>query len=196
MPNIDPDAGSVTGPTGPRGLPPVEEEKEEPEINLLALSTISQSEAERALAVLLMGYPSLVEPLDPEVLQAAIGARMAEIGSQIWDKFLEHLAEEKARIRDYLNSPKYHQWLETRSQAYLAKMESQMDVNTPGDTLSEKIRNHILSVWTNAMEGVSSYIRETRDEHGGAAAFMAASFVITAGFIGDYMNIVDVASTE
>jgi hypothetical protein len=53
-----------------------------------------------------------------------------------------------------------------------------------------------VNLWTNTIDGISNYISENRDDNPAATLFVATSFAITATYIGDYLNIVDVASTE
>ncbi len=51
-------------------------------------------------------------------------------------------------------------------------------------------------LWNNLIDATSNLLSNYRDESEDIVPFMAASFVITSSFIGDYMNIVDVASTN
>lgn len=154
---------------------------------------------------------------------AAIGAtvesKFAEIGSEMWDRYAEYLDQQKERIVEYLRSPQCREKLEQQSPAYLAYVER----NTPIDTQSQarnatgyqewlsslpvgmrdqeihRIQNHIdnsVRLWTNVIEGTSHFVSNHRDESAKDVAFMVASYVITAAFIGDYTNIVDIASNH
>lgn len=154
-----------------------------------------------------------------ESVQSAVEAGFAKIGSDIWDRYAEYLEDQKKRIAEYLDSPQYREKVERQSPAYLAYIER----NTPIDTQSqarnatgyqewlstlppaardieinwtdEKI-GHSKDLWNNLIDATSHFLSDYKDEMSDAVPFMAASFVISSTFIGDYMNIVDVASTE
>ncbi len=152
-------------------------------------------------------------------VQSAMASGFAKIGSDIWDAYSEHLEEQKERIAEYLDSPQYRAKIEQQSPAYQAYVER----NTPIDTQSqarnatgyqewlstlppaardveiggvdEKI-GHAKDLWNNFIDGTSKFMSDYRDEIPDAVPFIAASFVISSTFIGDYMNIVDIASTD
>lgn len=152
-------------------------------------------------------------------VQSAMAAGFAKIGSDIWDAYAKHLEEQKVRIAEYLDSPQYRAKIEQQSPAYHAYVER----NTPIDTQSqarnateyqewlstlppaareteinrvdEKI-GHSKDLWNNLIDGTSNFLSDYKDEIPDSIPFIAASFVISSTFIGDYMNIVDVASTD
>lgn len=176
------------------------------------------------MVLYLASYPLLPLPewqggnqnttIDLETVNAIIGEKMAEIGSKMWDKYIDNLEEIKQRIREYLESPRYQVWLAERSPAFIAKVErdtpeemksairSSTEFHTWINSLPPLARedeiNQITAhkIWTNFIDGTSDYIHEQSKDNPEAAAFMVASFVITSAFIGNYMNIVDVASTD
>lgn len=218
-PNIDGSTPiSQMGPTSPIS----EEEGGSGSQNDATVSTLSPSQQEALMVLYLMNAPMLVPPEDPngnysispEAIGAMVATRTAEIGSQMWDSYLEHLAEQKERIKEELESPRYQAWLEQQSPAFIAKIErgtqeqskaavlSSTEYNTwiqnlPATQREEELnRNRAGQLWTDMIGGVSSYIQEAQGTRPEAVAFMAASFVIACTFIGDYMSIVDVSSTN
>lgn len=154
-----------------------------------------------------------------ESIQQAVAAGFAKIGSEIWDSYADYLEEQKKRIAEYLDSPQYQAKIEQNSPAYIAYAER----NTPIDAQSQvrnasgyqewlstlppaardeeiaRVQNTIdnsQGLWNNVIDATSNFLSNYRDELPEAIPFMAASFVITSTFMGDYMNIVDVASTN
>lgn len=157
--------------------------------------------------------------VSPTAIGAAVESKFAEIGSEMWDRYAKYLEQQKERILEYINSPQCREKLELQSPAYLEYLER----NTPIDTQSQarnatgyqewlgslpggmrdeevnRVQNQIdnaIQLWTGVIEGTSHFVSNYRDESIKDVAFMAASYVITAAFIGDYMNIVDVASNH
>lgn len=174
-------------------------------------STISQSLAEALMVQYLMGWPVLKQPEDPSSYQttlqgitAAVGAEMGRIGSEIWDKYLDHLAEEKERIAEYLNSPAFRKYVEERTLSGQVNTELNTNINLKNPImdavdfnqyLNTRI-NAALNLWSGTIDSVSSYIQQNKESNPEASLFVAASFAITSTYIGDYLNIVDVASTS
>lgn len=173
------------------------------------LSTLSQSLAEALLVQLLPAWPVLQHPDNEgansiDGINAAFGAEFARIGSEMWDGYLDHLEEQKARIADYLNSASFRTFMEDRTMRgqVHAELSTNIDTESPVRNatefnmyLSSRIQN-ATDLWSNTIDGVSNFIRENRDDNPAAALFIATSFAITSTYIGDYLNIVDVASTD
>ena len=183
---------SIGGSPQVGGVP--KQEEEQPKINLFAGSTIAASQAEQAMKAFLSGYPNLVAPMDPETAKLAVGAQMSRVGLSMWDIWSEGNAKIQQEIKDYLKSPKYAQWLQLRSPAERSKIEDLLDVNIPGDTLAEKVQNNILSIWTNAIEGMNTFVRKNKDASLGALVFLPGSFIVTWGLVGVPVNILNIAS--
>lgn len=204
--NIDPNSiGPVQGPNFV--APPAAGEEEETHDPLA--STLSQSLAEALLVQLLPGWPVLQPPDDNgsysmDGINAMIGSKFAKIGSEMWDRYLDLLEEQKERIKEYLNSPSYRQFVEESTMRGQVHEELNTNIDTKSAVHSTSEHNLYLNsriinatdLWSNTIDGVSSYIRENRDDNPTAALFVVASFAITSTYIGDYMNIVDVASTD
>jgi hypothetical protein len=197
-------------------------------IDILMSSSIAQSPEQAVMLLYAMGIPVLPRPsedgafswtVNNTTLESVVAGNFAKIGSDLWDSYLDHLAEQKERIADYLKSPQYRQKLELQSPAFLAYVER----NTPIDTMSQarnasqyqewlstlppaardeevgRIQIQIdqaKGLWNNVIDATSNLLSNYREEIPDAMPFIAASFVITATFIGDYSNIVDVASTK
>lgn len=216
-PNIQGNIGGA-GPIGPLGpIPGFDVEKGL--LDPLLLSTLSPSQQEALMVMYLMNMPILPPPvggegINSETIGTIVAAGFAKIGSEMWDKYLDYLAEEKQRIADYLKSPQYRDFLELRSPDYLAKVERSSPLETMrairetaeykgwyGElTVSEQQledkRFQALGLWTDKIDGLTNYINDAKKTNPESIPFMAASFVISTAFIGDYMNIVDVASTK
>lgn len=208
--NFNPNA-LPTGPVqGPTYVPPTSEEKTD--THDPTASTLSQSLMEALMVQYLMGWPVLQQPNDNstystsiEGISAMAGAELSKIGADMWDSYQDHLEEQKERIAEYLNSPAYQQFVQDRT----LRGQVQTELNTSVDTQSQQLYNatdfnqyinsRIISateLWTNTIDGVSKYVNDNKDINPAASLFVAASFAITATYIGDYMNIVDVASTN
>lgn len=172
-------------------------------------SSLSQSLAEALMVQFLPAWPVLQQPGPQDsssiaAITAAVGAKYAEIGADIWDGYLKHLAEQKIRIADYLNSPAYRHFLEANT----LQGKVQQEINTSPDAnnpiLNATQFNSVLTgriesasrLWADAIDGVSNYVSQNRDVNPAAALFVVASFAITATYIGDFINVVDVASTN
>ncbi len=150
---------------------------------------------------------------------AILSSGMSKIGSDIWDSYNDKLEEQKERIKEYLDSPSYRQKLELQSPAFIAAVER----NTPIDAQSpvrsatgynewlnslppaarasetERIDQHIAhatGLWNGLIDGVNNYVSQNKESDAGSVGVITAGFAITASYIGDYGNIVDVASTK
>lgn len=195
-------------------------------IDILLHSTIAQSPEQAVMILHSLGIPVLQKPAEEGTGSVAVSSvasmtasRFSEIGSDMWDSYMDYLDEQKERIAEYLDSPQYRQKLEVKSPAYNEYVER----STPIDNKSQarnatgyqewlstlppaardeevgRVENQIHAAkgaWTDLIDATSSSISNYRDDLPEAASFMAASFVICSSFIGDYMNIVDVASTN
>lgn len=219
MSGIDGNFGPLTGPTEIFTPPIIEGDTEAADPHA---STISQSLAEALMVSFLMGNPILADPNSESVggvdaAEAAVGAAFAKIGSEMWDHYLDHLAEQKERIMDYLASPAYRQFVEERTMEgqvherlstsldvqsvlrSMAEYEEYLDSRhgmTP-ELIEEEMRKvYAMGAWSNLIDGAANYIDANRDSSSDGAMFIAASFVISSTFIGDYANIVDIASTD
>lgn len=198
-----------TGPVGPEG------DQGTDILNPLLMSTLSPSQQEQLMVLYLMNFPILVQPnmdntnnqtnytTDISAIGAIVASRFEEIGSDLWDKYLDYLAEQKERIREELESPRYRAWVEDHKTPEMKnEIRSSTEYNEwlnslpAGEREDELLRNQASDLWVQYIDGTSNYISNVRDTNPQAASFMVASFVITSAFIGDYMNIVDVASTD
>lgn len=218
---INPNFGNGLDPVSfPGQLPPVPSVGEDTDTqDPLLLSTLSPSQQEALQVLYLMNFPLLPQPaldgngnnsLNAETIGAIVGAKFAQIGSEMWDRYLDHLAEQKERIAQELSSPAYLAFLERQSPSYIAAIER----NTPIDT-QNAIRNsteyqewlstlpaaarekelgdhHALGLWSNYIDGVTGFLNRARDEVPDAVPFIAASFVISMSFIDNFSSIVDV----
>lgn len=175
---IDPNIGEGgqvggVGPVIPSGT-----EEQGALLNPLLESTLSPSEQEALMVLYMMNMPLLETPqeipenynIDIGAIEAMVASKFAEIGSNMWDKYIEYLEEQQKRIEEYKRSPEYKQQVEED----LTKVERAMEL------------------WSNMIDGVSNYIRDSREESPDAIPFMVASFVITSTFIGE-AGIVDVS---
>ncbi len=215
-PNIEGNIGGA-GPIGSLG--PIAGIEKKGVLDPLLLSTLSHSQQEALMVLYLMNMPVLPPPggaqgMNTETIGTIVAAGFAKIGSDMWDKYLDYLAEEKQRIADYLKSPQYMVFIERQSSNYIAKAERSSPLETMqairetaeykgwyGElTVSEQQledkRFHSLGLWSDKIDGLTNYIDDAKKTNPGSIPFMAASFVISAAFIGDYTNIVDVASTK
>ncbi len=195
-------------------------------IDVLLNSTIAQSPEQAVMILYSLGIPALPKPADDYSASSSVSSvssmtasQFAEIGSDMWDSYLDYLEEQKERIAEYLDSPQYRQKLEVQSPAYNEYLER----STPIDTTSQarnatgyqewlgslpvaardeeigRVESQIHTakhLWNDLIDATSNFLSDYREDMPEAAAFMAASFVICSSFIGDYMNIVDVASTN
>lgn len=171
-------------------------------------STLSHSLAEALAIQFLAGWPILLQPNNQVVGSAedtikTINAGFAKIGSDMWDGYLKHLADEKRRVEDYLKSPAYQHWIDQVSLKGLVNTDLKTDVAKHAlmnaTEFNEYATGRIRSaarLWTDAIDGVSNFVNQQRDVNVGDALFVVASFAITSTFIGNYMNVVDVASTN
>ncbi len=208
--NFDPNASSLGPVQGPSFVPPTT--GDETDTHDPTASTISQSLAEALMVQYLMGWPVLQQPNDNgtytasvEGITAMAGVELSKIGADMWDSYMDHLAEEKERIAEYLNSPAFRQYVEDRTLRGQVQTELNTNVNTQqtqvfnATDFNQYINSRIISateLWTNTIDGVSNYIQQNKEANPEACLFVAASFAITATYIGDYLNIVDVASTN
>jgi hypothetical protein len=198
----------VVGPTGPEGAQGANV------LDPFLMSTLSPSQQEALMVLYLMNSPILVQPntdinnqasytIDVSAIGAMVATKFEEIGSDIWDKYLNYLTDQKERIREELASPRYRAWVEDHKTPEMKnEIRSAVEYNEwinslpAGQREEEILRNQASNLWSHYIEGVSNYISNVHDTNPEAAAFMVASFVITSAYIGDYMNIVDVASTK
>src|ERR1700733_5766924 len=209
---------SNLGPTGAQGpVGPIGPEGDQGTgiLNPLLMSTLSPSQQEALMVLYLMNSPTLIQPntdntntqtnttTGASAIGTIVAARFAEIGTDVWDKYLNYLAEQKERIREELTSPQYRAWVEDHKTPEMKSVaRSPVEYNEwlnslpVGQRDDELLRNQASNLWTHYIDGVSNYISNVHDTNPEAASFMAASFVISSAFIGDYMNIVDVASTK
>jgi hypothetical protein len=209
--NFDPNASSFGPVTGPSYVPPATPTGDETDTHDPTSSTISQSLAEALMVQYLMGWPVLEQPNDNgtyttsvEGITAMVGAEFARIGSDMWDNYLDHLAEQKQRIIDYLNSPQFRDFIQDRTLRGAVQNELNSNINTQNPIYNATdfntyINSQIIAateLWTNTIDGVSNYIQQNRESNPEAGIFIAASFAVTATYIGDYLNIVDIASTD
>lgn len=180
-------------------------------VNPLSQSTVTRSQQEAVMALYVMGTPSLIQPnsqgsgntTNVDSISKMVASEFAKIGSDMWDKYNTYLMEEKKRINTELHSPQHLAWVE---QQQLPQIRNAVPTPTeysewvnglpPAQRENEILRNHASNVWAQQIDGISNYVNNVHDSNPQAAAFMVASFAITAAFIGTYMNIVDVASTN
>lgn len=142
---------------------PVHQKAEEEDIiNLLALSTISESTAMKLALTLGIDAPSLK---DVNLIKHAINLKMSQIGSSLWDKYLETLAKIRDEIKRYEESPQFR---------------AKQDAKNP------------LIVWEDVVSATESYVKEARDKGGRDAPFMVASLVVTTG---QSLNVVNTVSS-
>lgn len=146
------------------------------------LSTLSPSQQQALAAYFIMNLPILAAPndqgvkIDGAAVNASISLQISQIGSDIWDKYIEYLAQEEQRLRDYLKSPAYQLWLDQHKPAQA------------GDGAS--------SAWLHSIDGLSNYISNAHDLNPQAAQFMVASVVIAGTIMGTGVNVPDVVSTN
>jgi hypothetical protein len=202
--NFDPNIGPVGGP----GYVPPPTGEEETDLHDPTASTLSQSLAEALLVQLLPGWPVLQTPEDGNnysigSIAAVYATGTAEIINDMWDSYLDHLAEQKERIIDYLNSDDFRNWVAERTMAGQVHEQLGSNINTESVYNATDFNTYIntridsaINLWSNTYDGVINYINENRQDNPAAALFVATSFAITATYIGDYLNIVDVASTQ
>ncbi|NGX41985.1 MAG: hypothetical protein K940chlam7_00259 [Chlamydiae bacterium] len=196
MSNINGELGDVPGIGGITPPPPVSEEDKDSSTKVE--DTLSPSQVQALLLMYFMDVPNLPKPvvvnegdtLNIDLINAQIATRWAEIGSGMWDKYLDQLEEESKKVREYLRSPQYEKLME---QSQVSGMSRGEIIRTQG---YQRYLNNLPGETRDIeLQGVTKYLNRARDEESATIPFMAVSFAITTSFIGDYMNIVDVAST-
>jgi len=209
--HFDPNASSLGPVQGPGFVTPASG-REDTETHDPTQSSIQQSLAEALGVQFLAGWPVLQHPegggnyASPAAIAGIFSTKTAEIINNMWDSYLDHLEEQKERIVDYLKSAAYRQFVEEKTMGGQVheRITTNIDTESPVYSTSEfntylnsrsRFQNAI-DLWTNTFDGVSNYVRDNREENPAAALFVVASFAITSTYIGDYMQIVDVASTD
>lgn len=163
-----------TGPMGPlKGI--TEEDKVKLLLDLMGISTMSKSQKEAIMLLLLVSRPELPAPSEIGVL---VGETESNVVSDMLDNWLESIEEQAEKHKEWIKSPAYQVWLETHSPAERGKIEDENELRT------------------SYFEGMGDYLRTVREDPEAAIPFMTASFVIAASFIGDAHMVVDTASTE
>lgn len=223
-PNLD---GSPTPLGTPAGPGPVDqssvdyEKSAHVELDPLLMSTLSPSQQEALMVLYMMNMPILAHPHQDGSTSLSIGsigsvvaADISKVGADMWDRYLDYLQEQKERIKDELESPRYQKFLELKSPEFRDQAERGDPLATynavrgtddykvwfgglPDAVQEDEIRrSSAINLWSITIDSVHDYIKQARIDDPSTIPFMAASFVIATTFIGDYMNIVDVVSTK
>lgn len=187
---FDPNAGPIQGPgfIVPSAAP------ENGQKENSGASTLSNSLAEALAVQFIAGSPLLEQPRLRAISLGAgaieeLAAGFANIGTDIWTSYLNHLAEEKERIEDYLKSPAYQYWMDQFTMQGLVAQGVKNDVASKAllnatefnEAIHDRAQN-AAKLWTNTIDGVSNFINQEHDKNAGNALFVMASFAIMATF--------------
>jgi hypothetical protein len=146
-------------------------------------NTLSKSQQEDVMEVLLTyAYqPILISPVNNASVDvsingiiASVDAKLSEIGTDMWEGYMENLRAISDQVKETIKSPQYQ-----------GKMEA-------ADPTSIK---HTLDNNEGLITGLTDYVERHKNDTD-TTAFMAMALVVAAGMVANAISVVDVASTS
>jgi hypothetical protein len=146
-------------------------------------NTLSKSQQEDVMQVLLTyAYqPILISPamngsVDVSInsIISSVDAKLAEIGSDMWEGYMENLRSISDQVIETIKSPQYQEKMEAANPLSVKQVQDNND---------------------GLISGLTDYVEKHKNEVDNTS-FMAMAFVVAAGMVANAISVVDVASTS